>query len=94
MTLRQIGDAVGGVEYAAVQMISRFERQALQDKPLARRMQQAKERMLYVETCPISLGLFGQLTRSEVLEMYGGASVKTEKPVDGNRLTIAGDENG
>lgn len=51
MTLREIGDAVGGVDYAAVQMmISRFEKRALKDKALSGRIEEAKKAMLYVET--------------------------------------------
>jgi len=51
MTLREIGEATGGADYSAVQiMISRFERRAEQDRVLAANIKKLKEAMLYVET--------------------------------------------
>jgi len=51
MTLKEIGSATGGADYAAVQiMIGRFERKAQEDRNYSAYIRAAKQRMLYVET--------------------------------------------
>ena len=51
MTLREIGEATGGVDYSAVQMmITRFEQRAQKNLRLSSYMQRIKEIMLNVET--------------------------------------------
>jgi len=50
-TLREIGDRLGGIDYAAVSiMLKRFENKAAKDKMLSEKMNELKTTMLNVET--------------------------------------------
>jgi chromosomal replication initiation ATPase DnaA len=49
--LREIGDKLGGMDYAAVSiMLKRFENKASRDKMLSGKIKELKSKMLNVET--------------------------------------------